>query len=102
LRALVLTAVIALALFAAGSCQDVPPLYPSSAPDDIKQACAVTERKCTACHERDRIVYANHNVREWQATVERMRTYPASAMTAADTQVIMRCLSYNADQSVSR
>lgn len=98
MRSLVHRTVIATLLASVVACQDVPPLYPPNAPPDIHEACAVAERKCTACHERDRIVYASHTPFEWHNTVERMRQYPGSAITRADGEVILRCLSYNADQ----
>lgn len=81
------------------ACQETPPLYPASAPADIREACALAERKCTACHERDRIVYARHTLAEWRTTVDRMRRFPGSQITPADAQVILRCVSYNADSA---
>lgn len=87
-------------LIAVMGCQESQPLYPSSAPGDVREACALTERKCTACHDRDRIVDARHSAAEWAATVERMRRIPGSAITPPDSQVILRCLTYKVDSSV--
>ncbi len=93
--------VLAGALVALVSCQDVPPLYPSNAPVQIREACVLTEQKCTACHDRDRIVYARHNATEWRTTVDRMRRFPGSSISAAETEDIVRCLSYRVEASVS-
>jgi hypothetical protein len=87
-------------LVASVSCQETPPLYPASAPNEIREACAVTAQKCTACHERDRIVYARHNPTEWRTTVERMRKFPGSGIAPADVEVVLRCLTYSAESSV--
>jgi len=92
--------VLAGALVAVVACQEVQPLYPASAPADIREACALTERKCTACHDRDRIVDARHTTTEWSTTVERMRRFPGSAITPPDSEVILRCLNYNVESSV--
>jgi hypothetical protein len=90
---------LAITLVALASCQDPPPLYPATAPDEIRKACAHTDRKCTACHDRERIVYARHTALEWRTTVERMRRFPGSGITPEDTEIIMQCLSYNAESS---
>jgi len=92
---------LAITLAALTSCQEPPPpLYPASAPAEVRQACALTDQKCTACHDRDRIVYARHTALEWRTTVERMRRFPGSAITPEDTTIIMKCLSYNAESSL--
>ncbi|MEO8704710.1 MAG: hypothetical protein ABI867_31935 [Kofleriaceae bacterium] len=91
---------LAGALVAVVACQETPPLFPATAPENIREACALAERKCTACHERDRIVDARHTVTEWRTTVERMRRFPGSGITPADTEVILRCVSYNSDAAV--
>jgi hypothetical protein len=81
------------------SCSETPPLFPASAPIQIREACALTEQKCTACHDRERIVYARHNATEWRNTVDRMRRFPGAAISAADSEIIVRCLSYNVESS---
>jgi hypothetical protein len=83
-------------LSALAACQEAPPLYPASAPDEVRQACALTNRKCTACHDRDRIVDARHNESEWRTTIERMRRFAGSGISPADGEIILRCLSYSA------
>lgn len=87
------------ALVAISACQETPPLIPASAPDEIREACALAQRKCTACHDRDRIVYARHNQTEWRTTVERMRKFPGSGISPADIEIVLRCLNYSAEAS---
>jgi hypothetical protein len=91
--------VLACSLLAILSCQEPPPLYPASAPPEIVEACAVANRKCTACHDRDRIVYARHNQAEWRTTVERMRRFPGSAISPDEIEIILRCLNYSAESA---
>ena len=88
-----------LALLAMISCQEPPPLYPATAPAEIREACAVANRKCTACHDRDRIVYARHNQAEWRTTVERMRRFPGSGISPDEVEIILRCLNYSAESA---
>jgi hypothetical protein len=77
------------------ACSDPAPLFPPTAPDDVKQACALTQRKCTQCHDRDRIVDARHSTQEWRVTVDRMRAFPGSAISPGDSDIILRCLTYS-------
>jgi hypothetical protein len=86
--------VICLALAA---CQPAAPLYEPSAPPDIREACALTERRCTACHDRDRIVDAHFTRDEWPRTVERMRQMPGSTIAPNETDIILRCLLHRVD-----
>ena len=74
-------------------------MYPASAPPEIREACAVTSRKCTACHDHERIVSARQTPLEWRTTVERMRRYPGSAISPADIEIILRCLNYHSTTS---
>jgi hypothetical protein len=87
LRRVVLGASIALA-----ACTETAPLYPSNAPRDVVAACELTQRKCTACHDKDRIVTARYSAEEWRETVEEMRLLPGSTITAAERDIILRCL----------
>ena len=83
------------------ACQEPTPLYPASAPLKIRQACELTERKCTACHDRDRIVDARYTELEWRTTVDRMRRFPGSGISAAESEVIVGCLSYRVETFAS-
>ena len=87
---------IVLALTA---CTEPPPLYPPTAPADIQAACALVERRCSECHDRDRIVAAHKTREEWASTVELMREMPGSTIRPDETPVILRCLYYRNDMS---
>jgi hypothetical protein len=76
------------------ACKEPPPLYPANAPADIVEACALAQRKCTACHDRDRIVHARMNAEEWRDTVDKMRRLPGSTISPVEGEVILRCLLY--------
>ena len=90
-----------LALIALAACTEPPPLYPATAPPEIAEACSLTVRKCTACHDRDRIVYARHSPDEWRNIVEKMRRLPGSSITAAEGDIILRCLIYRTQSTTS-
>ena len=79
------------------ACQEPTPLYPPSAPLEIREACALTQRKCTQCHDRDRIIEAQFGVVEWRNTVERMRQIPGSSIAPANAEVIVHCLTYRGE-----
>lgn len=80
-------------------CTEPAPLYPPSAPPEVVAACAVTERRCSECHDRDRIVTARKSPQEWASTVDRMRQMPGSTIRPDETEVILRCLRYHDDMS---
>jgi hypothetical protein len=61
-------------------------------PIDLHAACALAARKCSACHERDRIDDAHKDADGWRITVDRMRHFPGSAISPRDGEVILRCL----------
>lgn len=88
---------VAVALAGLISCQDPLPLYPANAPLEIRQACAVTVQRCTACHESDRIVDARHTPAGWRNTVKRMRTFPGSGISLDDVETILFCLDSRAE-----
>ena len=67
---------------------------PSAAPDNVREACAVASRKCSGCHDVERITSAHHDAHEWQVTVDRMRMIPGGAISEPDAAVIMSCLVY--------
>lgn len=89
--------VLACAWVAVVSCQDAIPLYPPTAPPEIREACALAERKCTACHDRDRLLYTRQSAPAWRATIERMRLIPGSAISPLDGEIILRCMSFSAE-----
>ena len=77
------------------ACTEPQPFYPETAPDEIKQSCALAQRKCTQCHDRDRIVDANHTEKEWRVTIDRMRAFPGSQISPGDSDIIMKCMMYS-------
>jgi ferredoxin-NADP reductase len=73
---------------------DLPP-----AAIDINLAAATMEKRCSKCHNLDRIVGASKDARGWQATVKRMRGLPDSGISEADSRIIV---SYLASQMTPR
>lgn len=94
--------VVVCVLIALAACQEPTPLYPPNAPDDIRAACALAERRCSECHDRDRIVGAHKTREEWASTVEHMREMPGSTIAPDETDVILRCLYYRNNLSFFR
>jgi hypothetical protein len=91
-RYLGFTCLTAVALIAAIACQPAAPLYSPSAPPDVREACTLTERRCTQCHDRGRIVEANYGRAEWMSTIDRMRQMPGSTIAPYETDTILHCL----------
>jgi ferredoxin-NADP reductase len=73
---------------------DLPP-----AAIDMEKAGATMERRCSKCHNLDRIVGARKDVRGWLATVDRMKALPGSGISEADSRMIV---SYLASQMAIR
>ena len=86
---LALAVVLALA-----ACTEPSPQYPANMPPDIAQACAMTERKCTACHDRERFSEPRHSAAQWRDIVDKMRRIPGSSISPADADTVLRCLNY--------
>lgn len=72
----------------------VPAKEQARTPPTVRDACAVTERKCSRCHDLERIRLAHHELVDWPVYVDRMRRMPGSGITVDDTTVILRCLSW--------
>ena len=70
-----------------------------SAAIDINMASTTMEKRCSKCHNLDRIVGARKDVRGWLATVNRMRALPDSGISEADSRIIV---SYLASQMAPR
>jgi hypothetical protein len=60
----------------------------------IREACRVTEQKCSRCHDLERIKLAHHAMVDWPSYVEKMRLQPGSGITVDDKQVLLTCLNY--------
>jgi ferredoxin-NADP reductase len=66
---------------------DLPP-----AAIDMNLAAATMEKRCSKCHNLDRIVGARKDARGWLATVNRMRSLPDSGISEADSRIIVSYL----------
>jgi ferredoxin-NADP reductase len=69
---------------------DLPP-----AAIDINMAASTMERRCSKCHNLDRIVGARKDAKGWLATVNRMKALPNSGISEEDSRII---ISYLASQ----
>ena len=66
---------------------DLPP-----AVIDVNMAAATMERRCSKCHNLDRIAGARKDARGWLATVNRMRALPDSGIPEEDGRIIVSYL----------
>ena len=66
---------------------DLPP-----AAIDMNLAAATMEKRCSKCHNLDRIAGARKDARGWLATVNRMRALPDSGISEADSRMIVSYL----------
>ena len=87
-------AILALAAACSGSSSPrVLLLQPAGAPPEIREACALAEIRCSSCHTLERITNAVHRTApEWAWQVRRMRLMPASGISPADADTIVKCL----------
>ncbi len=66
---------------------DLPP-----ASIDINRAAATMEKRCSKCHNLDRIAGARKDAQGWLATVNRMSSLPNSGISAEDSRIIVSYL----------
>src|SRR6266481_585136 len=66
---------------------DLPP-----AAIDINMAASTMEKRCSKCHNLDRIAGAHKDAPGWLATVNRMRALPGSGISDEDSRVIVSYL----------
>src|SRR6202453_306099 len=66
---------------------DLPP-----AAIDMNLAAATMEKRCSKCHNLDRIAGARKDARGWLATVNRMTTLPDSGISEDDSRIIVSYL----------
>ena len=59
---------------------------------DLNQASDLVQKRCSKCHNLDRVVGARKDARGWLATVSRMRSLPAAGISEADAQTIVSWL----------
>lgn len=60
----------------------------------IREACRITEQKCSRCHDLERIKLAHHALVDWPSYVEKMRLQPGSGIRVDDKPVLLTCLNY--------
>lgn len=72
----------------------VPAPEQARTPPTVRSACALTEQKCSRCHDLERIRLAHHELVDWPVYVDRMRRMPGSGITLDDATVIVRCLKW--------
>lgn len=70
----------------------VPAPDQARTPPTVRSACALTEQKCSRCHDLERIRLAHHELVDWPVYVDRMRRMPGSGITPDDAAIILRCL----------
>ena len=80
------------ALSALAACPEPSPQFPAGGSPEIAQACALTERKCTACHERERFTTRRHTPEQWKDIVDKMRLFPGSSISPGEATTILTCL----------
>ena len=59
---------------------------------DLNQASDLMQKRCSKCHNLDRVMGARKDARGWLATVNRMRALPAAGMSETDAQTIVSYL----------
>jgi ferredoxin-NADP reductase len=69
---------------------------------DLQSSEALTQKRCSRCHNLDRVVGARKDARGWVATVNNMRVLPGSGISEPDAKIILSYLiSQNAIDSSS-
>ena len=65
-----------------------------SGPDPATRAgCQLTARRCTACHDIDRVLAVHPaDPLQWQQTIGKMRRMRGSGISDGDGHAILRCL----------
>jgi ferredoxin-NADP reductase/mono/diheme cytochrome c family protein len=66
---------------------------------DLNVAAATMQKRCSKCHNLDRVFAARKDAEGWRKTVERMRTQPDSGISELDARMIA---SYLASQMTRR
>src|SRR6266704_3927831 len=59
---------------------------------DLQSSEALTQKRCSRCHNLDRVVGAKKDARGWLATVDRMRGLPGSGISESDEKIILSYL----------
>jgi ferredoxin-NADP reductase len=59
---------------------------------DVNQASDLMQKRCSKCHNLERVIGARKDAQGWLATVSRMRALPGSGISDADAQTIVSWL----------
>jgi len=59
---------------------------------DLQSSEALTQKRCSRCHNLDRVVGARKDARGWVATVNNMRVLPGSGISEPDARIILSYL----------
>jgi ferredoxin-NADP reductase len=59
---------------------------------DLNPAVDLMQKRCSKCHNLDRVVGARKDAEGWRRTVDRMRAMPAARISEADAQTIVSYL----------
>ncbi len=65
---------------------------------DINMAASTMEKRCSKCHNLDRIAGAHKDARGWLATVNRMKALPDSGISEEDSRIIVSYLASQMEQ----
>jgi uncharacterized membrane protein len=68
---------------------------------DINMAASTMEKRCSKCHNLDRIVGAHKDAPGWLATVNRMKALPDSGISEEDARIIVSYLASQVGQKGS-
>jgi hypothetical protein len=68
---------------------------------DINMAASTMEKRCSKCHNLDRIVGAHKDTPGWLATVNRMKALPDSGISEEDARIIVSYLASQVGQKGS-
>lgn len=87
--------VLVLALAACGEALPRNSLIasPNEASPELREACHLTQVKCTRCHTIGRVLaWDAHTRADWEPLVTRMRQMASSGITKDDSEYVLRCL----------
>jgi ferredoxin-NADP reductase len=59
---------------------------------DLNQASSLMQKRCSKCHNLDRVVGARKDAEGWRKTVNRMRALPAAGISEGEAQTILSYL----------
>jgi hypothetical protein len=92
-RAAWLSAIVVVA------CTRPAPVVEGSA-SSLRDACRLTNQRCTRCHTIDRVLQTRLDVTEWRSYIHRMRLMPGSGIPAVEEPILIRCLAYRSPTEI--